>query len=71
MTKHEEDRLRAQQAKAVMPMIGPLLDAWEAMPLELRSDMIEQAAPLMRWLGAINDAALCYRIDGQRRGEFC
>jgi hypothetical protein len=26
----EEERLRAEQAAAVMPLIGPLLDAWEA-----------------------------------------
>lgn len=34
----ERNRLRAAQAKAVMPLIGGLLDAWDALTNDLRSD---------------------------------
>ena len=32
----ERTRLREAQAKAVMPLIGPLLDAYEALPNDIR-----------------------------------
>ena len=41
-------RRRAEQAKRVMPLIGPLLDAWEQLPNDVRSD-IELAHPSLLW----------------------
>ena len=35
---------RAQQINAVMPLVGPLVDAWEDFPNDLRG-MIEEEAP--------------------------
>lgn len=32
----EIQRLRKEQAKAVMPLIGPLLDEWEGLPNDIR-----------------------------------
>lgn len=37
---NERKRLRKQQAEAVMPVIGPLLDAYEQLPNDVR-DMDE------------------------------
>lgn len=41
-------RKRAEQAARVMPLIGPLLDAWEQLPNDVRSD-IELAHPPFLW----------------------
>jgi hypothetical protein len=40
-------RLRAAQAKKVMPMLGPLLDAWERIPNYVRSDLCEECPTLV------------------------
>jgi len=32
-------KLRQEQARAVMKHIGPLLDAWEAIPNDVRTDL--------------------------------
>lgn len=48
----ERDRIRAAQITAVMPLIGPLLDAWEQADREVMADEPE----LVRWLNAINTA---------------
>lgn len=34
----ERDRLRAAQSKAAMRLIGPLLDAWDGLPNDLKLD---------------------------------
>ena len=34
--------LRREQADRVMPLIGPLLDAWEGTALDFRSDVCDQ-----------------------------
>jgi len=34
----ERARLRKKQAEAVIPMIGPLLEAWDALPNDVKSD---------------------------------
>ena len=39
----EVERLRKAQSRIVMPMIGPLLDAWEQLPNDV-SQMDELAA---------------------------
>lgn len=39
--KREVTKLREEQEKAVMPLIGPLLDAWEGLPGDLRCDTRE------------------------------
>lgn len=38
MTKDERVEGRKRQARKVMPMIGPLLDAWEALPNDVKGD---------------------------------
>lgn len=48
----ERDQLRSAQADAVMPLIGPLLDAWENADREVMS----QEPELSRQLKAINNA---------------
>ena len=48
----ERDQLRCAQADAVMPLIGPLLDAWENADREV----ISQEPELSRQLKAINNA---------------
>jgi len=37
-TAKERERLRAAQAEAVMPLIGPLLDAWECGSQSVREE---------------------------------
>jgi hypothetical protein len=37
----EIESLRAQQAKDVMPLIGPLLDAWDGVPNDLKGELEE------------------------------
>lgn len=41
----EVETLRAAQAEAVMPMIGPLLDAWDGVPNDMKTELPE----LRRW----------------------
>ena len=36
--ERERDEGRKKQARKVMPLIGPLLDAWEALPNDLAGD---------------------------------
>lgn len=48
----ERDRLRAAQAAAVMPLIGPLLDAWQ----NADHDALEDQAELVKQMEAINFA---------------
>lgn len=50
--RSEVDRLSAAQAEAVMPMIGPLLDAWENVDTDITNEEVE----LTKWLNAINQA---------------
>ena len=50
--KAERDQLRCTQANAVMPLIGPLLDAWENADREV----ISHEPELSRQLKAINNA---------------
>jgi hypothetical protein len=50
----EQEELRAAQAVAVMPMIGPLLDAWEGLPNDISGD--EELLTLKRQMSAISRA---------------
>ena len=50
----ELKRLRAAQAKAVMPLIGPLLDAWEQLPNDVLD--MEEFAELLATIEAVNEA---------------
>ena len=50
----EEANGRRRQARKVMPLIGALLDSWEALPNDVRSD--PELKGLMRHLSRINDA---------------
>lgn len=47
----ELEGLRNEQAKAVMPLIGPLLDAWEGVPNDMKcelEDLTEAIAAIER-----------------------
>ena len=59
----ERDQLRKAQTKAVMPMIGPLLDAWDDVPSDLRDYMKEQCPQLGCWLDDISAAMEFSRIS--------
>lgn len=52
----ERDRLRAAQAEAVMPLIGPLLDAWEGCSQACREELPELDKHLRRINRAMDDA---------------
>lgn len=52
----EIKRLRRAQAKLVMPLIGPLLDAYEQLPNDLVSSIEDQAQGLAEAISAIQDA---------------
>ena len=56
--KRERDRLALvrEQERKVMPMIGPLMDAWEGCPNDLRSDMEVACPQLHEWLNKIAEA---------------
>lgn len=47
------ERLRAVQAAAVMPLIGPLLDAWDGVPNDVKGAVREEAPDLATSLNAI------------------
>jgi hypothetical protein len=54
MTRSEElamhNRLRLAQAKRVMPVVGPLLDAWDGIANDVRSGLEEDAPTLVAFL---------------------
>lgn len=52
----EVEKLRAKQAKKVMPLIGPLLDAWEMLDNGTRSDLEIDAPNLCAALDKIASA---------------
>ncbi len=56
MTQKEVERLRKLQAKAVMPKIGPLLDAFDGVPNDFISEMDEHASDLLECLREIQSA---------------
>lgn len=41
--KRELDRLRAAQARRVMPLVSQLLEVWEQIPNDVKSGMMELA----------------------------
>jgi len=52
----ERTALRARQSRDVMKLIGPLLDAWDDVPNDLKGDLREQCTPLCDYLDKINEA---------------
>ena len=52
----EVERLRAEQTKAVMPLIGPLLDAWELLDNGTKGDLEIDAPNLCAALDRIATA---------------
>lgn len=57
--------LRDEQCEAVMPLIGPLLDAWDGLSNDARG-VIEQESPqLAKALRDINDAMEGYDLLGE------
>jgi hypothetical protein len=45
---------RKAQAREVMPMIGGLLDAWDQLPTDVRTD--EELSEVRVWIERINSA---------------
>lgn len=52
----ELEQLRRKQLRAVMPLIGPLLDAWDSVPNDLKGEIEEGATDLAEALDSIRDA---------------
>lgn len=52
----ERRGLRITQAKAVMPLIGPLLDAWDGMSNDVKSTLRLDDPELCEYLDKINAA---------------
>ncbi len=52
----EREEICRQQADKTMPLIGPLLDAWDGIPNDVRYD--EELAQVARILAAIESAML-------------
>ena len=63
----ERERLRAEQAERVMPLIGPLLDAYEGAPKDELADVSED---LLSYLSQINQAMISddWQPDSGRSG---
>jgi hypothetical protein len=65
--RRERQDLRVVQTKAVMALIGPLLDAWEGTPNDLKSLIEEQAGSLHQHLekmaSAMEEAPLATDAD--------
>jgi hypothetical protein len=59
------DALRQRQALAVMPLIGPLLDAYEGTQ---KADLAEMSPSLVRHLKAINQAMECDKESAREGG---
>lgn len=53
------EQLRAEQARRVMPHIGPLLDGFEGLPNDLLHSLQVEAEPLYRSLLNILNAVEC------------
>lgn len=56
-------RARAVQAKQVMPLIGPLLDAWEGVSNDTKSLLHEECPTLYKYLNEIEEG-MCADIGG-------
>lgn len=54
--KRDRQGARIIQAKAVMPLIGPLLDAWEGIPNDTKGALREDEPMLCDYLDRINAA---------------
>jgi hypothetical protein len=52
----ELQQLRRKQMRAVMPFIGPLLDAWDDVPNDLKGEIEEGATDLAEALDSIRVA---------------
>lgn len=52
----ELERLRRKQMRAATPLIGPLLDAWDEVPNDLKGEIEEGATDLAEALDSIRDA---------------
>lgn len=54
--EQERQAARRDQARRVMPLIGPLLDAWEGTDLSFRSDLCDEYRSLHDALQNISKA---------------
>lgn len=66
----EREHLRAAQAAAVMPLIGPLLDAWECCSQSVREEQPELDKHLRRINRAMEDAEASNAELGLKRAAF-
>jgi hypothetical protein len=57
-------RLRREQAKRVMPLIGPLIDAWDSLPNDVKWLIEEQAERLTLAIHEIMEA-----VEGHHYAE--
>ena len=55
-TSEAVSRLRKRQATTVMPLIGPLLDAWDDLPNDVKSDIALDSAALVDCVERIRSA---------------
>ena len=62
MVDRELAALRRQQADAVMEEIGPLLDAWESIPNDVKSQLEEDALDFCHYMRRIYRA-----VDGETK----
>lgn len=58
------EKARAVQAKQTMPLIGPLLDAWDEVPNDIKSLIEEQAPSLANHLDKVAEA-MCADISDE------
>ena len=52
----DEEHMRQKQASIVMPLIGPLLDAWDGLPNDELSALRESAPNLCKKMDEISEA---------------
>lgn len=64
--KYEADvkKARAIQAKQVMPLIGPLLDAWDDLSNDTKSVIREESPTLCDYLDKLDQAMCADLRDG-------
>ena len=63
----EREKLRAAQAEAVMPLIGPLLDAWECCSQAVREEHPELDKQLRQINRAMEDAGDEPNVKGDQQ----
>ncbi len=60
--------MRRAWEKRVSAEVGPLLDAWEQLPNDLKQQIEEEAPELANAIEALESAALEPAVPGEERG---